>query len=193
VTRCFYHPELETTTRCDLCGKPICARCAHSVEGHTVCERCEARAAKGGYDSAKERLAQVPAPTWIGLVLPGLAQMLKGEIYKGSLMLLYFLLAAYSHMGALLALSWGISIWDYFWPLINEESRGHLFLNFRQFAGIILIFVGALLLAFNFANTFVRFSPETARIVASGATIAFGLFVVLNNLAEHKEEVKHDS
>jgi hypothetical protein len=193
MTRCFYHPELETAMRCDMCGKPICGSCQHTVEGHNVCERCEARSADGGYDSAKEKLEHAPTPAWAGLVVPGLAQILHGEIYKGSAMLLYFFLAAYSGLGALLALSWGISIWDYFWPLVNEESKGHAFMNFRQFAGLALVFVGALLLALNLTNVIVHFSTELAQVIASVVTIAFGLFVVLNNLAEHKEEVKHDS
>jgi hypothetical protein len=193
MTRCFYHPEYETTLRCDMCGKPICERCRHAAEGHAVCERCKARAADAGYESAKEKLTHTQTPTWIGLILPGLAQLLKGEIYKGSLMLLYFILAAYSGIGVLLGLSWGISVWDYFWPLVNEESKGHVFMNLRQFSGIVLIFVGALLLALNLTNTIVNFSQDLAKIITSGVTIAFGMYVVMINLAERKGEVKSDS
>lgn len=193
MTRCFYHPDVDTTLRCDLCGKPVCAACIKEAEGHSVCERCAARAAKHGYSATKEQIEQAKTPFWVGLVIPGLAQLLKGEICKGSLLLLYFLLACYAEMGGLVVLAYGISAWDCFWPLVNEESRGSAFINFRQFSGIVIIFVGALLLANNLTHAIAALSQDTARLIASGITIALGLFVILYHMANGKEEATHES
>ncbi len=193
MTRCFYHPDVDTTMRCDLCGKPVCAACRREAENHLVCERCSARAAKHGYTATREHIEQAKTPYWVGLVIPGLAQLLKGEICKGSLLLLYFLLACYADMGGLITLAYGISAWDCFWPLVNEESRGSAFINFRQFAGIVIIFVGALLLANNLTSSIAALSQDIARLIASGVTIALGLFVILYNMASSKEEAKDES
>jgi len=37
---CTYHPDVETTLRCNKCGKPICARCAIRTPTGYRCRDC---------------------------------------------------------------------------------------------------------------------------------------------------------
>ncbi len=40
TTTCFYHPNTETTLRCNRCEKPICTRCAISTPVGYRCKAC---------------------------------------------------------------------------------------------------------------------------------------------------------
>jgi hypothetical protein len=189
MSRCFYHPEIETDVRCDVCGKPICGHCRTVREGRTVCPRCIRREAQAAGRSTRKVGARGETPSWIGLFIPGVAQLLKGEIYKGSLLLVYFFLAAFADVAIFLFLAYGISIWDYFSPLVEEESKGRAPLNFRQFAGGVILLVGVMLLARNVSWALNVFSRDLAPVLAAAVTIAFGLFIVWYHLGEQGKEV----
>jgi len=189
MSRCFYHPEIETDVRCDICGKPICEHCRTTRNGKVVCPRClqrEERARANGAQNA----AHDDSPAWVGLVLPGLAQLLKGETYKGSLLLVYFFLAAFSGEAVFIFLAYGVSIWDYFYPLVEEESKGRALINFRQFAGLVILFIGIALLARNIIWALNTVSRDLASGLAAIVTIALGLFVIWYHTGGHRKEVR---
>lgn len=189
MSRCFYHPEIETDVRCEVCGKPICEHCRTTRDGKVICPRCLHREEHARTKSARKEAKHADSPAWIGLVLPGLAQLLKGEIYKGSLLLVYFFLAAFSGEEIFVLVAYGVSIWDYFYPLVKEESKGHALINFRQFAGLVILFVGIILLARNIIWTLNIFSRELASGLAAAVTIALGLFIIWYHTGEHRKEV----
>ena len=37
---CHYHPDRESTNKCSICGKPICAECGMEVGGNILCKDC---------------------------------------------------------------------------------------------------------------------------------------------------------
>ncbi len=189
MSRCFYHPEIETDVRCEICGKPICEHCRTTREGKVVCPRCQHREEHTRVKSARKAAKHDDSPTWVGLILPGVAQLLKGEIYKGSLLLMYFFLAAFSGEGIFVLLAYGVSIWDYFSPLVEEESKGHAIINFRQFAGLVILFVGIVFLAWNIIWALSIVSRELASGLAAVVTIALGLFIIWYHTGEHRKEV----
>ncbi len=189
MSRCFYHPEIETDVRCEVCGKPICEHCRTVREGKIICPRCLQREEHSSAKSTRRTAARHDTPTWIGLLIPGVAQLLKGEIYKGSLLLVYFFLAAFSDVPVFIFLAYGISIWDYFSPLVEEERKGRALINFRQFAGVVILLVGVVLLVQNVSRAFSVFSRDLASTLAAVVTIAFGLFIIWYHLGEHRKEV----
>ncbi len=36
---CEHHPDTAAAAVCVVCGRPVCGRCAHAVQGATVCDR----------------------------------------------------------------------------------------------------------------------------------------------------------
>lgn len=190
MSRCFYHPEIETDMRCETCGKPICEHCRTTHDGKVICPRCLHREEHTRTGNARRAAKHADSPAWIGLVLPGLAQLLKGEIYKGSLLLVYFFLAAFSGEGVFIAVAYGISIWDYFSPLVEEESKGHAIINLQRFTGLVILFIGIILLARNIIWTLNVFSRELASGLAAAVTIALGAFLVWHHSGEHRKEVQ---
>ena len=38
--RCYYHPEREATSQCDVCGDYLCGKCMRSFKKEHVCGTC---------------------------------------------------------------------------------------------------------------------------------------------------------
>ncbi|OGK10547.1 MAG: hypothetical protein A2Y63_03335 [Candidatus Riflebacteria bacterium RBG_13_59_9] len=194
MTRCFYHPEKETGTRCERCGKPVCEACSISHQGRVICQRCKKQAEDPTVAGAQPRhgCRESREAAWAGLVIPGLAQILKGEMYKGSLLLLYFLIAIASNMGMFVAIAYGLSIWDFFSPLVEEESKGRALISLRLFAGVVIVAVGVILLANNLNASLRLFSYQLAPTLATLLTLALGLFILWYHYDRRNEGAHHD-
>ena len=41
--KCYYHPDREAVAVCSVCGKPLCAECAHEYKGKVYCKECLAK------------------------------------------------------------------------------------------------------------------------------------------------------
>ncbi len=41
--KCYYHPDREAVAVCSVCGKPLCAECAHEYKGKIYCKDCLAK------------------------------------------------------------------------------------------------------------------------------------------------------
>ena len=41
--KCYYHPDREAVAVCSVCGKPLCAECAHEYNGKIYCKDCLAK------------------------------------------------------------------------------------------------------------------------------------------------------
>ncbi len=41
--KCYYHPDREAVAVCSVCGKPLCAECAHEYKGKIYCKECLAK------------------------------------------------------------------------------------------------------------------------------------------------------
>lgn len=191
MTRCFYHPEIETETKCELCGKAICPECHLQREGKLLCAKCDARVEAQGFERVREQMADTDKPYWWGLVLPGLAQLLKGEMYKGSFFLVYFIgsVAADNPFFGLLA--YGLSIWDFFSPLVHEETKWQTRFDFRTFVGVMLMVVGVIGVVINLSSA-VEMTRQATAVIMSLLTIAFGLFVTWDKLGERAKEAGND-
>jgi hypothetical protein len=191
MTRCFYHPEIETETKCELCGKAICPECHNWHEGKLLCAKCDARVKADGFERVREQMADTDKPYWWGLVLPGLAQLLKGEVYKGSFFLVYFIGAIAANNGFFVVLAYALSIWDFFSPMVHEESKWQSRFDFRIFVGVMLMAVGIIAVTINLTNT-PAMTRQAAAILMSLLTIAFGLFVTWDKLGERTKEAGND-
>jgi len=191
MTRCFYHPEIETEAKCELCGKAICPECYVWREGKLLCAKCDARVAANGFEHVRDQMAHRERPYWWGLVLPGLAQLLKGEVYKGSFFLVYFIgsMAAGNPLFGFLAYT--LSIWDFFSPLVHEEAKWETHVDFRTFVGVMLMVVGVIGVIANFSST-AETTRQVAAVVMSLLTIAFGLFITREKMGQHAKEAGND-
>jgi len=192
MTRCFYHPERDTETRCSRCGKPICSDCRFEREGEVLCQRCLRRAEGQASTAGRVRSACEARHAWIGLCVPGLAQLFRGEAYKGWLLLLYFFLAWFSGEGVFVIIAYGLSIWDFFWPLVHEEAKGRAPFSFRQFTGIAIVLAGIVLLADNLNASLGILSDKSAGILAATLTILLGGFIIWYHCGARNGEVRHD-
>ena len=183
MANCFYHPEVEATLRCAACGKPLCNECVIPREERHLCARCVRLR-----DRRQQRTeARKEGPTWLGLLVPGLAQLLRGQMYKGSFLLAYFLVATAADSPFFVPLAYVLSIWDYFSPLIEEESKSTRQVDFQWFLGILLIIIGVLALALGQLGRYL--SASGAEMVLSAATVALGVFLAwYHSIKPHKEE-----
>lgn len=183
MSRCFYHPEIEAPVQCSVCGKPLCMSCAIQHEGSYLCPRC-ARLASPKHARAETRSE---GPTWIGLLVPGLAQLLRGQVYKGTFLLVYFLVAIDAGSPLFQPLAYVLSIWDYFSPLVQEESRSIRRPDFQWFFGILLVLVGAIALLIGQVEQYLP--AREADVVLSVSTVALGVFLLWYHTRKERKEV----
>jgi len=181
MPRCFYHPEAEAALKCSACGKPLCMTCAVQQGQRYLCPRCvRVQSRKHARAEARQE-----GPTWIGLFIPGMAQLLRGQVYKGSFLLVYFLVAI--HAGSpFVPLAYVLSIWDYFAPLVQEEAKSIRQLDFQWFLGILLVVVGVIALVMGQIGRLVP--REGSELMLSVSTVALGAFLVWYHTAKREKE-----
>ena len=66
--KCYYHPDREAVAVCSVCGKPLCAECAHEYKGKIYCKDClakvkeeEKKAAASKSDTSKSNASKSAA------------------------------------------------------------------------------------------------------------------------------------
>ncbi len=70
--RCYYHPNREATSQCDLCDDMLCRLCVREHEGQHICKTCKKRIMQGGPSTYVNRWSLVVALLY-GLILAVLA------------------------------------------------------------------------------------------------------------------------
>lgn len=177
MPKCYLHRDIEAVAVCKACGKAICANCSVSVNEVSFCMPC----AKAREEAIGARASQPPTyiPHFLGLVLPGLAQILKGEPLKGVFFLTYFILAASAGMGFVVLLSYVVSTWDYFSSLVPENAQASLEFEPRIFFGSTLIISGLVLLIMKGLED--KVSQSLLVVLISALTITLGIVIVLCN------------
>ncbi len=174
MPECYFHAKVESVGQCEVCGKPLCGDCISTAEGGFRCFECLNTGDKPHPQGSLSSRTYVPH--FLGLVLPGLAQVLRGEPYKGVFLLVYFIVSASAGIGLLIYLSYVVSVWDYFFPLIPESPSEFGRINPRNFFGSILIVTGGVLLLVNGLEN--QVSENTLKVLASALTIVFGVIIV---------------
>ena len=182
MARCFYHPETEAIFKCSVCGKPLCSQCVIQQGERHLCPRCARHDARRPIEGATQK----EGPTWIGLLIPGLAQLLRGQMYKGAFLLVYFLVALDAGSPFFQPLAYVLSIWDYFSPLVQEESKSARQLDFQWFLGMLLVIIGVMTL---FLGQLGRYLPaKGSDLILSVSTVALGAFLVWYHTRRDRKE-----
>ena len=76
VLHCYYHPDRETTLRCNKCGKPICTECAIRTPVGYRCPDCVREQQDKFYTATTSDIIKGAVVAFVGGLLVGLATLL---------------------------------------------------------------------------------------------------------------------
>jgi len=97
--KCTFHPAVDSQDLCSICGKPLCAECAHKIKNKTYCQTCLVEGAEW-IAAVKHLKLPADAPkkaAWLALI-PGMGAVYNNEYMKA---VTYFaVFAALSIMGS---------------------------------------------------------------------------------------------
>jgi hypothetical protein len=85
--KCAAHPEVDATSYCRNCGKPLCPQCTRDVKGALYCEACLAALV-----SLPHATAGTGSPTAAAILgfIPGLGAVYNGEYLKALVHVMIF-------------------------------------------------------------------------------------------------------
>lgn len=166
---CFYHPDVYADAECYQCGKALCPACRRAHDGRFICPTCMERRAVRRVRAGSIRSWMY---AWSSFGLPGLGQFLRGESLKGLVFLLLFIYTIMMRMWPLPFLVWAVSVFDAYDPLFHEQTIWSGRLSRDLIIGIVIIFIGVLLLPFHFRVDFTYATPIVVLLV--GALIVVG-------------------
>ena len=76
ILHCYYHPDRETTLRCNKCGKPICTECAIRTPVGYRCPDCVREQQDKFYTATSSDIIKGAVVAFVGGLLTGLATLL---------------------------------------------------------------------------------------------------------------------
>lgn len=169
---CFYHPDAYADAECYQCGKALCPTCRRAHEGRFICLTCMEKREARPIRRVRPGSIRSWGYAWSSFGLPGLGQFLRGESLKGLVFLLLFVYTIVMKMWPLPFAVWAVSIYDAYDPLFYEQTIWRGRLPRDLVIGIVIIFVGVILLPFHFHADFRYATPMLLLVI--GALIIFG-------------------
>lgn len=138
--KCFYHTDRDAVAQCTVCGKALCAECAHTWD-RPVCHQC----AMEEIDREERSCRSMLIACAIGALL-GLTMTVELSTGYPQMSMLFLMAPLYAWVFAGVPAGW--SFLSRFQPLKNWLVTIHLwlFLNFAKF--VIALFIGMFLLPF---------------------------------------------
>lgn len=91
--KCYIHNEADAVGTCTSCGKAVCSACEMTVNGKTVCKDCVQRMA--GQTVTINRKEPILSLI-LSFLLPGLGQIYNGQVRKGIIMIIGYILLSWT-------------------------------------------------------------------------------------------------
>lgn len=89
---CFYHKDIDATSYCGICGKPICDECKNNIGNTIICKSCGQKALKFLFFSKNEKFKS-KGLVFLFSLFPGAGYMYLGLMNRGIQIMAAFFLA----------------------------------------------------------------------------------------------------
>jgi TM2 domain-containing membrane protein YozV len=89
LLKCYKHNDVEAVGICTGCGNAVCPDCMTSVNGRIVCQECLRKMAS---QTVAVRRKEPVLSLILSFLLPGVGQVYNGQVRKGLIMLVVYIL-----------------------------------------------------------------------------------------------------